>query len=113
MQKKVNIDFSAAGSGSPAGGYNPTHDMLDDRDHAVKECSETRIIGRPTKIDLPSVGTIDSANPGSYFPVTPGPASAATHFLKPKDPRSLVRSDAHIPEWGSERSILQPAPFQR
>ncbi|KAF2178479.1 glycosyltransferase family 20 protein [Zopfia rhizophila CBS 207.26] len=26
--------------------------------------------------------------------------SAATHFPKPHDPRSLVRSDSHIPEWG-------------
>ncbi|KAJ9668805.1 Trehalose-6-P synthase/phosphatase complex subunit [Coniosporium apollinis] len=26
--------------------------------------------------------------------------SAATHFPKPHDPRSLVRSDSHVPEWG-------------
>ncbi len=32
---------------------------------------------------------------------TPGIPSAATHFAKPTDPRSLVRSDAHVPEWGT------------
>lgn len=34
-----------------------------------------------------------------YF--TPTQPSAATHFLRPSDPRSLVRSDAHVPEWGA------------
>ncbi|KAF2644376.1 hypothetical protein P280DRAFT_231216 [Massarina eburnea CBS 473.64] len=33
-----------------------------------------------------------------YF--TPNPASASMHFLQPKNPRTLVRSDAHVPEWG-------------
>lgn len=42
--------------------------------------------------------------------------SAATHFPKPHDPRSLVRSDSHIPEWGQglffnqPRSRADPAP---
>src|SRR4051812_14244675 len=42
--------------------------------------------------------------------------SAATHFPKPFDPRTLVRSDSHIPEWGSglffnqPRSRADPAP---
>ena len=34
-----------------------------------------------------------------YF--TPAQPSATTHFLRPNDPKSLVRSDAHIPEWGA------------
>ncbi|KAF1949624.1 alpha,alpha-trehalose phosphate synthase-like protein subunit [Byssothecium circinans] len=42
-----------------------------------------------------------------YF--TPGGASASTHFLRPKDPRSLVRSDAHVPEWGATY-FNQPRP---
>ncbi|KAF1845802.1 glycosyltransferase family 20 protein [Cucurbitaria berberidis CBS 394.84] len=32
---------------------------------------------------------------------TPGQPSAATHFPKPADPRGLVRSDAHVPDWGA------------
>ena len=48
---------------------------------------------------------------------TPAQPSAATHFPKPQDPRSLVRSDAHIPEWGGSglffnqpQSRADPAP---
>lgn len=33
-----------------------------------------------------------------FFAVQP---SAATHFPKPYDPRTLVRSDSHIPEWST------------
>lgn len=48
---------------------------------------------------------------------TPAQPSAATHFPKPADPRSLVRSDAHVPEWGASglffnqpMSMAEPAP---
>lgn len=48
---------------------------------------------------------------------TPGQPSAATHFPRPRDPKSLVRSDAHIPEWGASglffnqpQSRADPAP---
>lgn len=48
---------------------------------------------------------------------TPGQPSAATHFPKPTDPRGLVRSDAHVPEWGASglffnqpQSRADPAP---
>ncbi|KAL1635695.1 Trehalose-6-P synthase/phosphatase complex subunit [Diplodia intermedia] len=34
--------------------------------------------------------------------------SVQTHFPKPHDPRSLVRSDAHVPEWGSGLFFNQP-----
>jgi len=34
--------------------------------------------------------------------------SASTHFPKPHDPRSLVRSDSHVPEWGSGVFFNQP-----
>jgi hypothetical protein len=50
---------------------------------------------------------------------TPGLPSAATHFPKPRDPKSLVRSDAHVPEWGASglffnqpQSRADPAPPQ-
>ncbi|KAI8935740.1 hypothetical protein NX059_007261 [Plenodomus lindquistii] len=39
---------------------------------------------------------------------TPGQPSAATHFPKPTDPRGLVRSDAHVPEWGAGGLFNQP-----
>lgn len=34
--------------------------------------------------------------------------SVASHFPKPHDPRSLVRSDSHVPEWGSGLFFNQP-----
>ena len=34
--------------------------------------------------------------------------SAATHFIKPHDPRTLVRSDSHLPEWGRGIFFNQP-----
>lgn len=34
--------------------------------------------------------------------------SAATHYLKPFDPKTLVRSDSHIPEWGTAAYFNQP-----
>lgn len=37
---------------------------------------------------------------------TPGQPSAATHFPKPADPRGLVRSDAHVPEWGGASGLF-------
>lgn len=39
---------------------------------------------------------------------TPGLPSAASHFHKPSDPRALVRSDAHVPEWGPSALFNQP-----
>ncbi|KAH7132492.1 alpha,alpha-trehalose phosphate synthase-like protein subunit [Dendryphion nanum] len=49
-----------------------------------------------------------------FFAVQP---SAATHFPKPFDPRTLVRSDSHIPEWSTTsvyfnqpQSRADPAP---
>ncbi|KAH8731521.1 glycosyltransferase family 20-domain-containing protein [Phaeosphaeriaceae sp. PMI808] len=48
---------------------------------------------------------------------TPGQPSAATHFARPRDPKSLVRSDAHIPDWNASglffnqpQSRADPAP---
>lgn len=42
---------------------------------------------------------------------TPGQPSAAIHFPKPRDPKSLVRSDAHVPAWGANGLIFnQPQP---
>lgn len=35
-------------------------------------------------------------------------SSAATHFLKAGDTRTLVRSDAHLPEWGRGMFFNQP-----
>jgi trehalose-phosphatase len=50
---------------------------------------------------------------------TPGLHSAASHFPKPRDPKSLVRSDGHVPEWGQNavffnqpQSRADPAPPQ-
>lgn len=53
---------------------------------------------RPTHITLPKTPAAMLAQE-DYF--TPAQPSAATHFLRPNDPKSLVRSDAHVPEWGA------------
>jgi trehalose 6-phosphate synthase complex regulatory subunit len=47
-----------------------------------------------------------NADPGEFFAqIQP---SAATHFIKPHDPRTLVRSDSHVPEWGRGIFFNQP-----
>lgn len=52
----------------------------------------------PPGISIPKTPAAMQAQE-DYF--TPGQPSATTHFLRPNDPKSLVRSDAHIPEWGA------------
>ncbi|KAL1610877.1 Trehalose-6-P synthase/phosphatase complex subunit [Nothophoma quercina] len=68
----------------------------------------------PSHINLPKT-PLAMLDQDDFF--TPGQPSAATHFPKPQDPRSLVRSDAHIPEWGGSglffnqpQSRADPAP---
>lgn len=52
----------------------------------------------PPGITLPKTPAAMQAQE-DYF--TPAQPSAVTHFLRPNDPKTLVRSDAHIPEWGA------------
>ncbi|KAF2099202.1 alpha,alpha-trehalose phosphate synthase-like protein subunit [Rhizodiscina lignyota] len=47
-----------------------------------------------------------TADPAEFFSQTQ--PSVATHFLRPHEPRALVRSDAHIPEWGRNSFFNQP-----
>jgi trehalose 6-phosphate synthase/phosphatase len=68
----------------------------------------------PSHIQLPKT-PMRMAEHEDFF--TPGQPSAATHFPKPADPRGLVRSDAHVPEWGTTglffnqpMSRAEPAP---
>ncbi|KAF1943615.1 hypothetical protein EJ02DRAFT_453091 [Clathrospora elynae] len=68
----------------------------------------------PSHIQLPKA-TLRMREHEDFF--TPGQPSAATHFPKPADPRGLVRSDAHVPEWGASglffnqpMSRAEPAP---
>ncbi|KAF2831903.1 hypothetical protein CC86DRAFT_339941 [Ophiobolus disseminans] len=53
----------------------------------------------PSHIQLPKASMAAMLDHEGFF--TPGQTSAATHFPRPRDPKSLVRSDAHIPEWGA------------
>ncbi|KAF2033858.1 alpha,alpha-trehalose phosphate synthase-like protein subunit [Setomelanomma holmii] len=69
----------------------------------------------PSYINLPKRASLSMADHEDFF--TPGQPSAATHFLNPRDPKSLVRSDAHVPEWGASglffnqpQSQADPAP---
>ncbi|KAF2684920.1 glycosyltransferase family 20 protein [Lentithecium fluviatile CBS 122367] len=69
---------------------------------------------RPTHITMPKTPAAMQEMEEYFTPLQP---SAATYFLRPNDPRSLVRSDAHIPEWGASglffnqpRSRVDPAP---
>lgn len=72
----------------------------------------------PSHIQLPPKPSVAAAlNNEELF--TPGLPSAATHFPKPRDPKGLVRSDAHVPEWGGgglffnqPQSRAEPAPPQ-
>jgi trehalose-phosphatase len=68
----------------------------------------------PSHIQLPKTAAA-SLHHEDFF--TPGQPSAATHFPKPRDPKGLVRSDAHVPEWGASglffnqpQSRAEPAP---
>ncbi|KAL5122026.1 Trehalose-6-P synthase/phosphatase complex subunit [Pleosporales sp. CAS-2024a] len=69
----------------------------------------------PSHIQLPKAAM---ATHQDFF--TPGQPSAATHFPRPRDPKSLVRSDAHVPDWGiggaqyfnQPQSKAPPAPPQ-
>jgi trehalose-phosphatase len=71
----------------------------------------------PSHIELPKPTAAAMLDHEDFF--TPGAPSAATHFPKPRDPKSLVRSDAHVPEWGGSslyfnqpQSRAEPAPPQ-
>ncbi|CAI6341471.1 unnamed protein product [Periconia digitata] len=59
---------------------------------------------RPTHINLPAVP--EQAATDSYFPITPAPTNPASHFIRPTDPRSLVRSDAHVAEFGGSSALF-------
>jgi len=59
----------------------------------------------PSHIQLPKT-PMSMVEHEDFF--TPGQPSAATHFPKPADPRGLVRSDAHVPEWGAGGLFNQP-----
>lgn len=39
-----------------------------------------------------------------------GPPTPATHFPRPFDPRTLVRSDSHVAEWSGGQLFNQPRP---
>ncbi|OQO07336.1 hypothetical protein B0A48_07033 [Cryoendolithus antarcticus] len=56
----------------------------------------------PTPPRTPGGTEVDDAFP--QF----GPLSAALHFAKPGDPHSLVRNDAHLPDWGKQAVFNQP-----
>jgi len=53
----------------------------------------------PSHINLPKSNLANILEDEDIF--TPGQPSAATHFPRGRDPNGLVRSDAHIPEWGA------------
>lgn len=53
---------------------------------------------RPTQIAIPKTPAAMLAQEDYFTPTLP---NAASHFLRPNDPKSLVRSDAHVPEWGA------------
>jgi trehalose-phosphatase len=82
--------------------------------HTRNVSAESLLRDQASQISLPKTPAA-MVEEESYFNAQP--VTAKTHFLKPKDPRSLVRSDAHVPEWGSStlifnqpRSRADPAP---
>ncbi|KAF1987772.1 glycosyltransferase family 20 protein [Aulographum hederae CBS 113979] len=85
------------GSTPPA----PTANVYERKDSTI-DAKPTRLqvertaslFNQPTPPRTPSV----SGDNGEFFAQN---MSAATHFFRAHDPRSLVRSDSHVPEWGS------------
>jgi len=55
----------------------------------------------------PSTPTATITDAGAFF--AQAPANAATHFVKPHDPYTLVRSDSYISEWRGGQFFHQPA----
>lgn len=43
-----------------------------------------------------------------FFASKLGADSSKLHFARPGDPRSLVRSDSHVPDWGAQAIFNQP-----
>ena len=100
---------------------DPTPPVLEDIGRqgsttSVKNAStETLLKKRSSQITLPETPAAMQAMEEYFTPVQP---SAATHFFRPNDPSSLVRSDAHVPEWGASglffnqpRSRAEAAPL--
>ncbi|KAJ4344735.1 Trehalose-6-P synthase/phosphatase complex subunit [Didymosphaeria variabile] len=52
----------------------------------------------PAGITLPKTPAAMLAQEDYFTPTQP---SATAHFLRPNDTKTLVRSDAHVPEWGA------------
>ncbi|KAK7184800.1 hypothetical protein DPSP01_002231 [Paraphaeosphaeria sporulosa] len=52
----------------------------------------------PPGITLPKTPAAMLAQEDYFTPTQP---SATAHFLRPNDTKTLVRSDAHVPEWGA------------
>ena len=75
---------------------------------------------KTSTLDLGSRPSTASLFNGPTPPLTPNAAaneqffaqfsieSQKLHFAKPGDPRSLARSDAHVPEWGQQAIFNQP-----
>ncbi|KAF1914874.1 glycosyltransferase family 20-domain-containing protein [Ampelomyces quisqualis] len=74
----------------------------------TKEDAPGSILRRepPSHIQLPKPSVAAMQVHEDFF--TPGVTSAASHFLRPHDPKTLVRSDTHVPEFG-----VNAAPFNQ
>ncbi|KAF2083858.1 glycosyltransferase family 20 protein [Saccharata proteae CBS 121410] len=99
----VTIDFHDAPSPtSRRGSPPPLPPSKTDSSTDLNGIAKPSLFSQPTPPDTPQA-TQDHAE--FFSQVQP---SVATHFPKPHDPHSLVRSDAHVPEWGSQQFFNQP-----
>ncbi|KAH3988132.1 hypothetical protein HBI70_044390 [Parastagonospora nodorum] len=101
------VDLSDVGRTSSAGSIR---NKSDGPDSLLKRAP-------PSHIQLPKPSMAAMLDHEDFF--TPGQPSAATHFPRPRDPKSLVRSDAHVSDWGDSSLYFnqpqlkaEPAPPQ-
>lgn len=68
-----------------------------------KRGSQVSLLAGPTTPQTPAAALTDD-----FFASKFGPESQKLLFARPGDPRSVVHSDAHVPDWGEQAVFNQP-----
>lgn len=82
---------------------------------AALQSRKSSVIDIPTRASQASLfsGPTPPLTPNTlinqeFFAGTFGPESQKQLFARPGDPRSMIRNDAHVPEWGAQAIFNQP-----
>ncbi|KAK7521927.1 alpha,alpha-trehalose phosphate synthase-like protein subunit [Phyllosticta citriasiana] len=103
----ITIDFHAQSSPASRRPSPPPRapSLLDAKNDTNEQ--KASLFSQPTPPQTPSA----TARHEEFFSqVQP---SVQTHFPKPHDPKALVRSDAHVPEWGTGLAFFNQPPRSR